>query len=70
MRFDFFIRKDADGYYAECPDLVSCSARGQTRQEVKDNVFKEFAANPHSPVSVHGGIEEVICMGNVITVRC
>jgi predicted RNase H-like HicB family nuclease len=37
-RFSVVIEKDADGYYAFCPELQGCYTQGETYEEVLENI--------------------------------
>jgi predicted RNase H-like HicB family nuclease len=37
-RLTAVIEKDADGYYAYCPDLKGCQSQGDTLAEVQANI--------------------------------
>ena len=37
-RFPVVIEKDADGYYAFCPDLQGCYTQGDTYEEALRNI--------------------------------
>lgn len=38
QRFTIIIEKDADGYYAYCPQLQGCYAQGENYEEVLANI--------------------------------
>lgn len=42
MKVNVIIEKDADGYYAFCPELKGCHSQGETLEEVLANI-KEAA---------------------------
>ncbi len=37
-RFTVVVEKDADGYFALCPDLQGCYTQGETYEEVLTNI--------------------------------
>lgn len=37
-RVNVLIEKDADGYYAYCPDLPGCQSQGDSLEEVTENI--------------------------------
>ncbi len=37
-KFSVVIEKDAEGYYAFCPELQGCYAQGDTYEEVLENI--------------------------------
>jgi len=37
-RFTVVVEKDADGYFALCPDLQGCYTQGETYEDVVNNI--------------------------------
>jgi predicted RNase H-like HicB family nuclease len=37
-RFSVVVEKDADGYFAFCPELQGCYSQGSTYEEVLENI--------------------------------
>ncbi len=37
-KFSVVIERDADGYFALCPELQGCYTQGDTYEEVLDNI--------------------------------
>jgi predicted RNase H-like HicB family nuclease len=37
-KFSVVVEKDADGYFAFCPELQGCYTQGQTYEEVMSNI--------------------------------
>ena len=37
-KFSVVIEKDADGYFASCPELQGCYTQGDTYEEVLENI--------------------------------
>lgn len=43
MKVSIIIEKDADGYYAFCPDLPGCQTQGATFEEADANIREAIA---------------------------
>jgi predicted RNase H-like HicB family nuclease len=56
-RFSVVIEKDADGYYAFCPELQGCYTQGETYEEVLENI--KDAIRLHVEDRIQSG-EEVV----------
>jgi predicted RNase H-like HicB family nuclease len=56
-RFSAVIEKDADGYYAFCPELQGCYTQGETYEEVLENI--KDAIRLHIEDRIQSG-EEVV----------
>lgn len=43
MKASAVIEKDADGYYAYCPQMPGCHTQGETFEEVMNNIHEALA---------------------------
>ncbi len=37
-KFSVIVEKDADGYFASCPELQGCYTQGDTHEEIMGNI--------------------------------
>jgi predicted RNase H-like HicB family nuclease len=54
-RFSVIIEKDADGYFAFCPELQGCYTQGDSYEEVLENI--KDAINLHVKDRIENGEE-------------
>lgn len=62
-KFSVIIEKDADGYFAFCPELQGCYTQGDSYEEVLENI--KDAINLHVKDRIENG-EEIPQFENVI----
>lgn len=52
-RFSIIVEKDADGYFALCPELQGCYSQGVTYEEVIENIKDAIKLHLEDRVAGH-----------------
>lgn len=63
-RFAAIIEKDADGYFAYCPDLQGCCTSGETYEEARANLADAIRLHVEDRLAAGEEIEapESVCL--------